>query len=90
MIDGDVDSAQAVTHTKIAVTQNDGTVVIKQVLESLDTAPQRSTGEPSELELPPVIDDPFLNHMNNMSPPPTGPPKTYRVNLIIIATRVTD
>lgn len=79
MIDGDVDSAQAVTHTRIAVTQNDGTVVIKKVLESLDAAPQRSAVEPSELELPRVMDDPFFDHMN-MSPPPTGPPKTYRVS----------
>ena len=46
MVDGNVQSAQADTHTRIAVTKDDGTVVIKQVLESLDTPPQKLTAKP--------------------------------------------
>jgi hypothetical protein len=36
MVDGDVDSAEAVTHTRIAETQYDGTTVFKHIVESLD------------------------------------------------------
>ena len=48
MVEGEVQSARAVTHTRIAVTQDDGTVVIKQVLESLDDTPQKVTAEPKQ------------------------------------------
>ena len=48
MVEGGVQSAQAVTHTRIVVTQDDGTVVIKQVLESLDDTPQKVTAEPKQ------------------------------------------
>ena len=33
MVDGDLDSAEAVTHTRYAEIQSDGTTIIKQVLE---------------------------------------------------------
>ena len=45
MVDGDVNSASTVTHTRIAVTQDNGTVVIKQVLESLGMPHTRLTAE---------------------------------------------
>ena len=81
MVDGDVNSASTVTHTRIAVTQDDGTVIIKQVLESLDTPHTRLTAEQIRPEVPPSVDDPQYEHMDNMSPPPTGQPKRGRVSI---------
>ena len=76
MVEGEVESAQAVTHTRIAVTQDDGTVVIKQVLESLDNTPQQVTAEPKQPEVysdvqlgvDEPMDDPIIDQ-NSMSPP---------------------
>jgi hypothetical protein len=80
MVAGDIDTARAVTHTKIAVTQSDGSVVIKQKLESLDT-PSQSIGKPIDREALPIQDEYNLEQMDNMSPPPpTGETKTYRVS----------
>lgn len=81
MVDGDVESSKAVTHTRIAVTQNDGSVVIKHVLESLDTPPQISMAPSKQLDVLPNNDDTIFNDMPNMSPPPSAPPRTYRVSV---------
>ena len=81
MVDGDVNSASTVTHTRIAVTQDDGTVVIKQVLESLDTPHTRLTAERIRSEVPPSFDDPQFEQMDNMSPPPTRQQKRCHVSI---------
>ena len=73
MVDGDLDSAEAVTHRRYAEIQSDGTTIIKQVLESLDPTPPRVTLLP-------------LNNFNNdqmqnmnISAPLTPRPKKSRV-----------
>ena len=71
-----MESARAVTHTRIAVTQDNGTVVIKQVLESPDNTPQKVTAEPKQpevysdvqLDVDKPMYDPIIDQ-NNMSPP---------------------
>jgi hypothetical protein len=84
IIAGDIDSARAVTNTKIAVTQRDGSVVIKQILESLDAPYQRITDKPNEREEQPILDDYNFDQMDNMSPPPpSGRTKTYRVSPMV-------
>ena len=84
MVDGDVDSAEAVTHTRIAVPQSDGTVEIQQVLKALDTSSLRIGPEPLQLEGPPATDDFNYDQMENMSPPQLPPPKKNRVSLIYV------
>jgi hypothetical protein len=38
MVDGDVETGDAVTHTRIAVPQEDGSMAIEQVLETLHSS----------------------------------------------------
>jgi len=40
LVDGEPESAQAVTYSKVEVTRRDGTTTTRQVLESLDMPPQ--------------------------------------------------
>jgi hypothetical protein len=78
MISGDLDSAKAVTHTKVTVFNDDGTTTVKQVIESLDS-PQKQptvTMDPRRHELPEIPDTDY--DMHNRSPPP-GNTKTYKV-----------
>lgn len=85
MIAGDIDSARAVTNTKIAVTQSDGSVVIKQIVESLDTPSHKITDKSNDREDQPIQDDYNFDPMDNMSPPlGTGHTKTYRVSSTVI------
>lgn len=81
MVDGDVDSAQTVTHRKIASTQNDGTTIIKQVLESLDTPTERISVDPKRSEVPSGLDNSISVQMDGMSPPPNGPSRKSRVSI---------
>lgn len=81
MVDGDVDSAEAVTHTRISVSQNDGKVLIKQVLEKLDSPPQNPRTDIRRLDDHPGMDNPIVEHMQNMSPPPPGPARKKRVSI---------
>jgi len=80
LVDGDVESAEAVTNTRIAVPQDDGTVIYKHVLESLETP--RSTGEPKPRDNPLFVDDPNYDQIHNMSPPPPSQTRTRRVSLL--------
>jgi len=66
MVDGDINSAQAVMHMKITKTNNDGTTLTKHILVSLDS-PKKTTSSCAETggEIP-VID----YEMDNLSPPP--------------------
>jgi hypothetical protein len=79
MVDGDVDSAEAVTDRRYEEVQSDGTIVIKSVLERLDSnTPSSSTQQIHPLQ---PADD--FNYDPNMqaSPPPTPEPKKRRVSL---------
>lgn len=81
MISGDLDSAKAVTHTKITIINDDGTTTVKQVIESLDSPQKQSsfTVDPERHELPELPELPNTDYeMHNMSPPP-GNAKTYKV-----------
>ena len=81
MVDGDLDAAKAVTHTKVTVMNDDGTLSTKQVLESLDS-PRNLIAEPNMPERPETT------HMDyDMQPMSPGPPqahtKTYRVRKLM-------
>src|SRR6202789_1593835 len=52
MVDGELDSARAVTHTKVTVINDDGTVDVKRVLESLDTPKPKFTTDPKRSKMP--------------------------------------
>lgn len=82
MVDGDVDSAEAVTHTRIAESQDDGTTIIKHVLESLDSIQTHSTAGQMRMDSAPPLDN-FNNEQlqeMDMSRPPTPQPKKSRVS----------
>lgn len=80
MVDGDIDSAEAITHTRIAVTQNDGTVLLQQVVETLDSPPQKSKSNLRRSDDYPGMDD-HIEHMQDMSSPPPGQAKKKRVSI---------
>ena len=84
MADGDVDSAEAVTHTRIAELQEDGTTIIKHVLESLDSPPSSSTTGRMQKPPNPPNNDFNNDQMQDMSPPPTPSPKKSRVSVHLI------
>jgi hypothetical protein len=81
MVEGDLDSAEAVTHRRYAETQEDGSVMIKQVLERLDITPPLPRSEPMKPQGPDVTDDFNNDHMGNRSPRETTPPRRSRVSL---------
>jgi hypothetical protein len=92
LVVGDVESADVVTHRRIAVTQPDGTQVISHVLESLDPSPALPTVKPIQIQASSSTTQ--LNyddiHVPNMSPPPTPQPRRSRVrifNLVISRVR---
>lgn len=80
LVDGTVDTAEAVTHTRIAELQDDGTTIIKHVLESLDDPPSSSTHQQMQIDPPAPHDDFHNDLMQNMSPPQTPRPKKSRVS----------
>jgi hypothetical protein len=80
LVDGDVESSEAVTHTRIAIPQSDGTVSFDHVLESLHSSTPSERAEPMQFEVPPIIDDWNHEHTNNRSPSPTLPPRKCRVS----------
>jgi hypothetical protein len=84
LVDGELDSSEAVTHTRMAVTQDDGTVVMKHVLESLDTPPQRLTAEPNQVEIPPSVDNANYEQIQDMSPPPIERSRKSRVSIFFL------
>jgi hypothetical protein len=90
MVDGDVDSAEAVTHTRNAELQSDGTTIIKQVLERLDSNTSRSTVGQIQMDPLPPVDDYNNDPMENMpaSPPLPPGPKKGRVSADIIPLHI--
>lgn len=82
MVDGDVEYSQAVTHSKIAITNDDGTVVVQQVLESLDIPAQASSANAIGGGIRPVTYDEDMDPIHDMSPPPTSTAKKSRVSLL--------
>ena len=93
MVDGDVDSAEAVTHTRVAETQNDGTTIIKHSVESLDSPISSMAGQSQ------MAGQSFTsyNNFNNDQLPEMSPPNTPRtrksrvsidLNIITISSRL--
>ena len=80
MVEGDLDSAKAITHTRFAETQDDGSIIIKNVVESLDPSPSISTLPQSSFQKPSLAEN-FNEQINNMSPPQSPQPKKCRVTL---------
>jgi len=83
MVDGDLDSAEAVTYTPIAELQNDGTTVIKHVLERLDVNTVPSMAGQSRTDPLPPINDYNNDQEEDMpaSPPPNTGPRKRRVSI---------
>lgn len=81
MVDGDVDSAEAVTHTRIAEAQDDGSVIFKHVLESLDSPIPKSSVDAIQLEATQARED-FNDY--NMSPPQSPRPRISRVSVLFL------
>jgi hypothetical protein len=82
MVDGDVQSAEAVTHTRIAVPQEDGSVKFEHVLESLD-----SSRTPLIRQLPlqdqaarDALDNDYIDHI---LPPDSPRPSRSRVCIFL-------
>ena len=81
IVDGDLNSAEAVTHTRVAVAQDDGTMIITEVLESLDSkpqVPQVSMAEQRDPIVPRNGEDLHYEQMN-ISPPSSPQPRKSRV-----------
>ena len=86
MVDGDLDSAEAVTHTRYAEIQPDGTTIIKQFLQSLDSAPIGVPDRPMRIETPRPVEnfnDDQMQDLND-SPLPTPSAKKSRVRLDLV------
>lgn len=84
MVDGDVDSAEAVTHTRVAETQIDGTTIIKHVLESLDSSPSIPRAESLQTTTTHAMDEQHdYEQMANDSRPHTPRPSKCRVSAIM-------
>jgi hypothetical protein len=80
MVEGELESAKVVTHTKVTVINDDGSITVNQVLESLDT-PRKLTPDPKKPERDNIpIMDYDMHNLNNNSPPPERA-KTYRVRI---------
>lgn len=75
LIDGEPDSAQAVTHTTVKVTLNDGTTFSERVLVFLDVF---SPSVINKDHTPDIVEIPY--DIDHCSPVPDTQ-KTYRVNL---------
>jgi hypothetical protein len=83
-VDGDVNSAEAVTHTRVAETQIDGTTIIKHVLESLDSSPPITSAESLQTGSTQAMDDQHdYEQMANDSRPHTPRPRRCRVRVIL-------
>lgn len=78
MVDGDVESAKAVTHTRIAVPGEDGSVTFKHVLESLDS-PQTPQIRQIPSQDKPVRDAMDNDYIDHMLPPDSPRPSRSRV-----------
>lgn len=84
MIDGDVDSAQVVTPRTITETKRDGSIIKKQVWESLDTPSPKSSAMENTPEVPAMGDeqshypafDPAFDPANPSHPPPVRTKKS--------------
>jgi hypothetical protein len=84
MVDGDVELAEAVTHTRIAVPQHDGSIIIDHILESLDQSTSKIDQEVPLAERDGNYEVPFGEHNNNyeemnVSVPPSPVPKRSKV-----------
>jgi hypothetical protein len=82
IVDGELDSARAVTHTKVTVINDDGTVDVKRVIESLDTPKPTSIPNPKRPEMPDQ-DYEMDYEIDNMSSAPNHR-KAYRVGIFYI------
>jgi hypothetical protein len=86
MVDGDVELAEAVTHTRIAVPQPDGSVIIDRVLESLEsTPPLQSTSRCEDnvpLGVPLGVEE--NNFEMNISRSPSPLPKKSKVFIKVV------
>jgi hypothetical protein len=81
MVEGDIHSAKAVTLRRFAETQNDGTTIIKHVLESLDSSRPRPTV--GHMPIPSqAVNDFNDDQMQGISRPQTPTPKKCRVSII--------
>jgi hypothetical protein len=86
MVEGDVDSAEAVTLRRYAEIQSDGTTIIKSVLESLDNSPSASASGNNmagrhEMDPPTYHDDFNDGHVPGLSRPDTPRPRRGKVSI---------
>ena len=81
MVDGDIDAAEAVTHTRFAETQDDGTTIIKHIVESLDSKPSLSLAGQSQTHQDNLYNEP----MPDISPPHTPRQRKSRVSIDILS-----
>ena len=70
MVDGDLDLAEAVTHTQYAEIQPDGTTIIKQFLQSLDSVPIGVPDRPMRIETPWPVDNFNDDQMQDLNDSP--------------------
>jgi len=83
MVDGDIDAAEAVTHTRFAETQDDGTTIIKHIVESLDSKPSLSLAGQSQTHQDNLYNEP----MPDISPPHTPRQRKSRVSIDILSKK---
>ena len=81
MVDGDVNAAEAVTHTQFAETQDDGTTIIKHIVESLDSNPSSSSAGQRQTQQDNLYNEPI----HDISPPHTPRQRKSRVNIDILS-----
>ena len=81
MEDGDLDSAEAVTFRRYAEEQENGTTIIRNVLERLDSSPQSGMSQQIQIDTHTPQRDDFINDNGQATSPPQTPrPKKCRVS----------
>ena len=78
MVDGDVNAAEVVTHTRFAETQDDGMMIIKHIVESLDSNPSSSSASHHQTQQ----DNLYKELIHDISPPHTPRQRKSRVNIL--------
>ena len=81
MVDGDVNAAEVVTHTQFAETQDDGTTIIKHIVESLDPNPSPSLASQHQTQQ----DNLYNELIHDISPPHTPRQRKSQVNIDILS-----
>lgn len=84
LVDGDAESAQAVTHRTLTETRDDGSTVTQRVLISLDPPPELATTKDMPVDLTDInYEMDSLSPLPGVSPAPEDRRNSNRVRILL-------